>query len=84
MPSGMRPLPWVVRILAQRLVLLDLQSLHCLHSGLLVSLVLVFCKTGRCSDDIEDDILKCNDIIAGLDVGHSGSDALDDTGTFVS
>jgi hypothetical protein len=34
--------------------------------------------------DIEDDILKGNDIVAGLDICYSGSDALDDTGTFVS
>ena len=82
-PSGMRPLPWVVRMLAQRLVLPDLQSLHLVHSGLLVSLVLVFLEIGRCFD-IEVDILKGNDIVARLDVGHSRSDALDDTGTFMS
>lgn len=34
--------------------------------------------------DVEVDVLKCNDIVAGLDVGHSGSDAFDYTGTFVS
>jgi hypothetical protein len=79
-PSGMTPLPWVVLILPQRLVLPDLQSLHSLHSGLLVVLL---AKVVICFD-IEVDILKSNDSIAGLDIRHSGSDALDNTRAFVS
>lgn len=34
-PSGITPLPWVARILPQRLVLPDLQNLHSRHSGVL-------------------------------------------------
>ncbi|CFW39930.1 Uncharacterised protein [Bordetella pertussis] len=32
-PSGIRPLPWVVRMAWHRLVLRDRQNLHWRHSG---------------------------------------------------
>lgn len=35
-PSGMTPLPWVARILPQRLVLPERQNLHSPHSGVLM------------------------------------------------
>lgn len=87
MPSGMTPFPWVALILPQRFVLPDLQSLHSPHSGLLVETVSHWTGVG----DVEKIrlgnvlyVLKSDDIIAGLDVGHIRSNALNDTGAFVS
>lgn len=79
-PSGMTPLPWVARILPQRLVLPDLQNLHSLHSGVLDALVLdVKLESGSIGR-----ILEADDGVAGLDVGDALTNRLDDAGALVS
>src|SRR5690242_4152846 len=76
-PSGMTPLPWVARILPQRLVLPDLQNLHSLHSGVLraVSSCVEFHSCGH--------VLKGNDVVTRLHVCDALTNRLDDTSALV-
>jgi hypothetical protein len=76
-PSGMTPLPWVARILPQRLVLPDLQNLHSLHSGVLDNVSLVLQGRGG-------GILESDDIVANLHVGNALTNRLNDTGALVT
>ena len=75
-PSGMTPLPWVARILPQRLVLPDLQNLHSLHSGVLSTSV-----TGLCLE--HENILERNNVVSDLHVGNTLSNGLNNAGTLV-
>ena len=75
----MTPLPWVARILPQRLVLPDLQNLHSLHSGVLES------SLGTVSNQTDGErILEGNDVVARLYVCDTLADRFDDTGALVT
>ena len=73
----MTPFPCVARILPQRLVLPDLQNLHSLHSGVLLTLAINGVLGGL-------DVLEGNDMVAGLYIGDALTDGLDVSGTFVT
>jgi hypothetical protein len=73
----MTPLPWVARILPQRLVLPDLQNLHSLHSGVLENVRLVVQGCRNC-------VLESDNIVANLYVCNALADRLNDTGALVT
>ena len=87
-PSGITPLPWVARILPQRLVFPERQNLHSRHSGVLkkreevgVSCLGLDKGVGSLGDT---GLLECHDMVARLDRGDAFAHGFDDAGALVA